>query len=649
MISLLAAVAVAALAAASPADVRLDVPYLPQTDLLCGGAAAAMVFRYWGDSHADASPFEPLVDRRAGGISTSVLVDAIRARHWRAVPFTGTMDLLRDELAAGHPVVLLIGDHPAHYHYVVVVGAGADDVIVHDPEWGPSRVLTNAALTLAWQAAGFWAVDIVPEDGPGKIAKTPAGGAAAGVDEAPPPATAGTNVNAAAALADYAGVRFAAHQWSGAASLAEDALALNPADHYAWDVLGSSRFMMDDLHGALDAWNHIDKPRIDLVAIDGLARARYALVAEALSLEPNTLLTDERFRAAQRRLEQLPDRSNSRIGFRPEPDGFAVVDVVIVEQQTRPKGIAEWVVAAGSTYANQELTATIPGGAGQGSLWTASWRWWANRPRLGLEFAAPQVHGLPGTFRVDAFWAAQTFAEASSVSTGAPVREDQLHGGLRWSNWIDSRWRYELSVGADAWGNGNEANDVGRAVSVGAMLEPHFFNDRLIASASIERWMPLSSAEAFHSMSAGAAFRSSRAPRGFVEMADVGAETASDAAPLSIWPGAGDGHARVFLLRAHPLLHNGIIDGPVFGREIVYGNAQVERWLEGKLSGLAVATFVDTARASGRFFNVPGTPFQVDAGGGLRFRVPFELGTFRVDYAHGIRDGEDAMTWGWEN
>ncbi len=35
------------------ASVALDVPYLPQTDALCGGAAAAMVFRYWGDRHAD--------------------------------------------------------------------------------------------------------------------------------------------------------------------------------------------------------------------------------------------------------------------------------------------------------------------------------------------------------------------------------------------------------------------------------------------------------------------------------------------------------------------------------------------------------------------------------------------------------------------
>ena len=38
-----------------------------------------------------------------------------------------------------------------------------------------------------------------------------------------------------------------------------------------------------------------------------------------------------------------------------------------MEQQTRPKGFVEWGAAAGSTYANQELAVTIPGGAGQGA------------------------------------------------------------------------------------------------------------------------------------------------------------------------------------------------------------------------------------------------------------------------------------------
>ena len=38
------------------ADV-LDVPFIAQSELLCGGAAAAMVMRYWGERGIDAESF----------------------------------------------------------------------------------------------------------------------------------------------------------------------------------------------------------------------------------------------------------------------------------------------------------------------------------------------------------------------------------------------------------------------------------------------------------------------------------------------------------------------------------------------------------------------------------------------------------------
>ena len=55
-------IATLAAALSLAATVAMDVPYLPQTDALCGGAAAAMVFRYWGDVHAD--PAGVRADRR---------------------------------------------------------------------------------------------------------------------------------------------------------------------------------------------------------------------------------------------------------------------------------------------------------------------------------------------------------------------------------------------------------------------------------------------------------------------------------------------------------------------------------------------------------------------------------------------------------
>src|SRR5882724_12047784 len=109
-------------AQALAASARIDVPFVPQTEALCGGAAVAMVFRYWGDAHADAQQFASLVDRRAGGIAQGVLVDAVQARGWRTEQFAGSIDELTRRLTAGEPVVVLVADRPHQYHYLVVVG-----------------------------------------------------------------------------------------------------------------------------------------------------------------------------------------------------------------------------------------------------------------------------------------------------------------------------------------------------------------------------------------------------------------------------------------------------------------------------------------------------------------------------------------------
>jgi len=82
-------IATLAAALSLAASMATDVPYLAQTDALCGGAAAAMVFRYWGEVHADPREFAPIVDRRAGGIANGALVDAVRRRGWQAVELAG--------------------------------------------------------------------------------------------------------------------------------------------------------------------------------------------------------------------------------------------------------------------------------------------------------------------------------------------------------------------------------------------------------------------------------------------------------------------------------------------------------------------------------------------------------------------------------
>src|SRR5688500_14844394 len=79
----------------------LDVPFVPQTEALCGGAAAAMLFRYWRGLPSYAEDFASLVDDSAEGIRLGDLTRAIRERGWRAFPLVGTSSDVREHLQQG--------------------------------------------------------------------------------------------------------------------------------------------------------------------------------------------------------------------------------------------------------------------------------------------------------------------------------------------------------------------------------------------------------------------------------------------------------------------------------------------------------------------------------------------------------------------
>jgi hypothetical protein len=144
--------------------------------------------------------------------------------------------------------------------------------------------------------------------------------------------------------------------------------------------------------------------------------------------------------------------------------------------------------------------------------------------------------------------------------------------------------------------------------------------------------------------------RSSANISGWVTRGEIGFERVGDAAPLALWPGAGEGQVRAPLLRAHPLLSDGVVDltpASAFGRTLGFGSVEAQRWMERPvLVRLGVAAFSDIARASRREIAGP-TPTLVDVGVGLRIKIPGTPGVLRADVAHGLRDGANALTFGW--
>jgi hypothetical protein len=642
----------------------LSVPYLPQSEALCGGAAIAMVMRYFGATNIYAETFSDLVDRAAGGIHGQDLLNALEARGWRAQSFRGDPAMVQAHLAAGRPVVALIQDRPGRFHYVVVVGWSSGRVIVHDPARAPFRILEEKPFLDAWSQSDRWilvttAPAATPAEDRGAVpASSPTRATNGHGAMSKPPASCAPMVDegvrlsgtgdleasrrllevAAAACPDspapwreMAGIHALKEEWRGAADNARHALANDPADPLASRILGTALFVSDDPDAALTAWNNVGEPAIDLVNVTGLERTRYPVVARQMALRPRELLTRAALDAGRRRLAELPAAQTTRVSYRPGENGRAEVDAVVLERSMLPVGVVPLAAAAVRAISDREIAGAIASPTGGGELWTASWRWWEHRPRVAVGLAVPAPFG--GIWRVDGFGERQSYG-----STNGVVEESRKRVAFQVSDWTQAGIRWQVDAGVDAWG------PAARAISVGLAAQRRFDADRLSLEARAAGW-----GGGVHTWNLGLRgdWRSAARNEGDVWIGRAGLDLAADGAPLALWPGAGTGQGRDVLLRAHPLLHDGIIREGVFGRRLVHGGAEWRRWLGGRtrLIRVAPAVFIDAARAGGV---LPGADAraQFDAGAGLRIALP-GAGVVRIDLGRGIRDGSNALSLGW--
>jgi hypothetical protein len=117
---------------------------------------------------------------------------------------------------------------------------------------------------------------------------------------------------------------------------------------------------------------------------------------------------------------------------------------------------------------------------------------------------------------------------------------------------------------------------------------------------------------------------------------------------LALWPGAGTGHGREPLLRAHPLLVDGVVAGRAFGRTLFHTGLERQSWACAVRSlRLGWILYIDGAKAWDPLLSAR-VPFQVDGGAGVRIAGWGTRGEFRVTAGHGFEDGRSALSVSWE-
>jgi hypothetical protein len=660
----------------------LDVPYVPQSEALCGGAALAMVLRYWGEPRIRAEDFARLRAPGEPGIRGDSLVAEVRRRGWSAFPIQATRADVQDHLARGRPVIALVDAGSSVAHYVVLLAWANGGLILHDPAVAPFRVESEADFGRAWSSAGRWALLVLPPRGddtsaparddvtaappppdttgfdtpaiPDITGRAPVSGCDALVDAGIQKARAGAYVeaegmlSAAASLCpespapvrELAGLKFRAKQYKAAAFLAQRALVLEPGDTYTWRLLAGSRYLSGDVRGALDAWNHVSEPKADLTRVDGLRRTRYATVADQVDLPSGQLLTWAEYRRAERRLSELPSVTSARLELKPIPAGGAQVNVAVVERPLVFDGLMDAGMTAARAAASNEAVLRVSSLFRLGEVWTARWRFQQNRPRVLLALEAPAVTGGPGVWRLEGF------AERQAYALADVVRERRHRASLSYSDWATPDIRLEIGGAFDRFEATESSATIYSTINVEGAVEVRSSDGRLSLGASAAHWGG-NDAPTFQSYEALARWGS----ESFVSgnwIARAGYYLASDRAPLALWPGASTGTGRGALLRAHPLLEEGIVTGRVFGQRLLHGGVERRGWpWEIRPIKIGWALFVDTAKAW-RPLGGGEVPWQVDVGAGLRLAGLAGRGELRADFGYGLEDKETAFSVGLE-
>jgi hypothetical protein len=652
----------------SPSDpaATLQVPYLQQSELLCGGAAVAMVERWWGRRGVQAEDFAVLVQPALGGIRTSDLDSVARERGWDTRAVRGTAELTQQLLSEGVPVIALIEVGRDRYHYVVVIGWSDGQVVFHDPAGAPSTSLPEARFLSRWAQADYWGLIVRPPllVAPGLAAAPVPAADPEATDPMPCPpwldraldAVAAAQLEAAARLLDeasracpaeplvrreLAAVRFRQGRHTEASQLAGEYVVLTPGDELGWQLLATNRYLAGDYFAALDAWNAIHRPVVDLVVIAGSRRIRFQQLASAIDLPNSTLLTPFRFALAERRLADVPALRQARVAYQPVAGGLVEVRAAVVE---RPTWESPWRLAAvgalgALAHETVRLEAASPTGAGE--LWAAEWRWEAARPRTSVRVAVPARLGVPGVLAVEGAWER---ARVALDTTGASVVEDRWRtAAIGFRGWVTPGMRPSATLGLERWSGDR------RYLTVAAGTELRVRADRLRVTATGTQAFALLEGASYRSGGLETMWTSSLGLSRAAWSTRLGIDLASAGAPLGAWPMAGGDPSRDIPLRAEPSPRGDLVAGSAVGRTILHGGlaGDVPLHRVGPLV-LAAGAFLDGARVAAPADESVGQRFYLDVGVGLRIGIADgELGVLRIDVALGLLDdGRSALTMG---
>ena len=151
----------ASLRPAAAAIVIPQVPFLPQEEDTCGPSSLAMLLRFFG---VDARTGEIVRETRTAGLRGGTLITdlaaAARRRGFEAEVVDFDLERLREKIAEGIPVILLVDLGAWVYtrpHYLLVFGVTPEGVVAHSGR-EEGKVIPFSSLDTQWAKMGRLAI-----------------------------------------------------------------------------------------------------------------------------------------------------------------------------------------------------------------------------------------------------------------------------------------------------------------------------------------------------------------------------------------------------------------------------------------------------------------------------------------------------------
>jgi hypothetical protein len=465
-------------------------------------------------------------------------------------------------------------------------------------------------------------------------------------------------------LAGLAGLRLRQGHPAEAEALAAHLVRIDPGSDHGWELLGASRYLQDDTHGALSAWRHRRSPvvrrmEVDVLANDGpRASDRGTDPARLTGIAEGQPLTLENLVRGERRLEALPAASRARLGYRALSGGEAAIQGTVVLGASNPFTFPDMAAHAFRMVARRiHVVSADP--LGRLERWELSGALEGTLHSVTLALAHPAPRG-PGVWR----WSVDhEVGRYASTAGGEVVRERR--DGLAWSH---SDW-----ITASVRGSAHGRIDVrpGRGTFAGAGMAWTLLplNERSSIRAEAMGWTRVARAAYGGAGSAGRSDEAIRfgrlalgaslhppEPAGAAGPSGValrgGFVTVSPGVPRDLLPRFGAGGNASHLMRARSDLDGEGVVRPLFpGTSWVHGGAELLRHVGtvGPL-GLGIAGFVDGVRVLG------GAPASVDPAGrrgavhlgvGMRARIVGASGWFRADWGIDPVDRASTISAAW--